>query len=118
MEEEILDDRSPEKLKELADAARYYEELYYSLKSNVGQIIFKDLLAYINGEQLKLQNKSAARLVYPYKYKEEDLHDLEILNAQIAALELYAQSLNLGLLKEKVDNYRRELEEETREAVY
>jgi hypothetical protein len=116
--EEELDTRNAEELKQLGDAARYYEELYYSLKSNVGQVIYNDLLAYINGEQLKLRNKSAARLVYPYKYKEEDLHDLEILNSQVAALEVYAESLNLELLKEKVRKYRVELDQGTQEAVY
>lgn len=103
---------SKEEIQLAFDKARYCEELYYAVKSNIGEIILTEIRSQSNDLQVLRRTLGSQQLEAPdYKMSDIDVRKLEILSAQISAIESVVNSLNVDILKDQFKQYQEEAEQ-------
>ena len=94
------------------DKARYCEELYYAVKSNIGEIILTEIRSQANDIKVLRSTIGNQQLTAPdFKMSEKDIRSLELYSAQISAIESVIHSLDVNILKEQFKQYQEEAEQ-------
>ena len=94
------------------DKARYCEELYYAVKSNIGEIILTEIRSQANDLKVLRSAIGNQQLTAPdYKMSEKDIRSLELYSAQISAIDSVINSLDLNILKDQFKQYQEEAEQ-------
>ena len=97
-----------EEVQVIFDRARYYEELYYASKSNVGQVIMTELKSQINDLRNSRNLLGSKDLAPPYKMETADIEKMELYSVKISALLDLEVTFDLPKLKELFQQYQEE----------